>query len=286
MAAPPQGGQDPAYRATLTFLGGPGSWGATIPSDPSHRGLHGVFHKIWWLGLAGWPCRGQNQPTLEFVWVVPRSALFPTFTPHGLLALEPAVLEERFLRPAREHGFFAERRWAETHPEYKQPIPYVAVQRGGELLCLTRLGAQGEKRLHGKRSIGVGGHVNPCDAPDAAAAGGGAEAGDELFARACHRELHEELILPPGPLALRPVGLLNDETTPVGAVHVGLVYALDASGCEVAIRETSAMSGGFEPLSALRRLAEASDSPFETWSALLLRSGALHAGASLTHLQR
>lgn len=209
--------------------------------------------------------------------------LFPTFTPHGLLALDAAVLEERFLRPAREHGFFVERRWAETHPEFKQPIPYVAVQRGDELLCLTRLGAQGEKRLHGKRSIGVGGHINPCDAPPANAAPG---AGEELFARACQRELHEELLLPTADLPLRPIGLLNDETTPVGAVHVGLVYALDARGVEIGIRETSAMSGDFEPLTTLSRLAEAADSPFETWSALLLRSGVLQAAASIPHLQR
>jgi len=191
------------------------------------------------------------------------------------------VLEERFLRPAREHGFFVERRWAETHPDFKQPIPYVAVQRGDEVLCLTRLGAQGEKRLHGKRSIGVGGHINPCDAPPTNAA-----AGEELFARACLRELHEELVLPSADLPLRPIGLLNDETTPVGAVHVGLVYALDARGAEVGIRETSAMSGGFEPLAELSRLAETADSPFESWSALLLRSGVLQAAASLSHLPR
>ncbi len=216
---------------------------------------------------------------MEFVWVVPRSALFPTFTPQGLMGLEPSVLEERFLRVAREEGFFAERRWAETHPEFKQPIPYVAVLRGAEVLCLTRLGTQGEKRLHGKRSIGVGGHVNPCDARSP-----GARDGD-LFACACQRELHEELVLPDAPLPLRPIGILNDDTTPVGAVHVGLVFALDARDCEVKIRETSAMTGGFEPLAALRVLADSPDSPFETWSALLLRSGALERAVHHPNLQ-
>ncbi len=206
---------------------------------------------------------------MEFVWVVPRASLFPSATPHGLLALAPTALEQEFLQPCREHGFFAERRWAETRPDFKQPIPYVAVMRDAELLCLTRLGSQGEKRLHGKRSIGVGGHINPCDAPQD-------RGGPDLFARACHRELHEELVLPPeAELRLRPIGLLNDDTTPVGAVHVGLVYALDARDFPVAIRETSAMTGSFEPLSSLRRLAESPDSPFETWSSLLLRSSAL-----------
>lgn len=213
---------------------------------------------------------------MEFVWVVPRSVLFPTATPHGLLALPAQALEESVLAPSREHGYFVERRWAEQHPECKQPIPYVAVLRGGEALCLTRLKAQGEKRLHGKRSIGVGGHVNPCDL-DASER--------DLFTNACLRELHEELTLPAGaPLRLQPIGLLNDDTTAVGAVHVGLVYALDADGLTVAIRETSAMSGGFEPLAALRQLADDPASTFETWSALLLRSGALERACQRTLL--
>jgi len=201
---------------------------------------------------------------MEFVWVVPRQILFPEATPHGLIALEPQELEERYLAPAREHGFFIERRYAESHPEFKQPIPYVAVRREDSVLCLTRLSTQGEKRLHGKKSIGVGGHINPCDLDHG-----------ELFASACSRELHEELVLPEIELPLTPVGLLNDDTTAVGAVHVGLVYRLDASDLEVSIRETSAMAGDYESLASLHALATTPESPFETWSNLLLRSGAL-----------
>lgn len=201
---------------------------------------------------------------MEFVWVVPRTVLFPEATPHGLLALEAQELEDRYLGPAREEGFFVERRYAEEHPEFKQPIPYVAVCREDQVLCLTRLSTQGEKRLHGKRSIGVGGHINPCDQDEG-----------DLFASACERELHEELVLPETALDLTPVGLLNDDTTAVGAVHVGLVYRLDASAIEVAIRETSAMAGEFESLAGLQELACSSTPPFETWSTLLLRSGAL-----------
>ena len=206
---------------------------------------------------------------MEFVWVVPRAVLFPTATPHGLQPMTPEALEQTLLAPCREHGYFVERRWAESHPECKQPIPYVAVLRGSEVLCLTRLKTQGEKRLHGKRSIGVGGHVNPCDL-DAA--------GADLFENACQRELREELELPADAvLRLRPIGLLNDDTTAVGAVHLGLVYALDATDLSVTIRETAAMTGGFESLASLRKLAEDPASPFETWSALLLRSGALES---------
>lgn len=210
---------------------------------------------------------------MEFVWVVPRRVLFPDCAPHGLLAMGAVELEERFLAPAREHGFFVERRWAETHPDYQQPIPYVAVVQGDQVLTLTRLAAQGEARLHGKRSIGVGGHINPCD-----------QDGADLFAAACLRELHEELVLPNELPPVRPLGLLNDDTTAVGAVHVGLVYALDATGLDVRIRETSAMAGDFESLSTLESEAAAPEPGFETWSTLLLRSGTLRANSACESL--
>ncbi|TAH39242.1 MAG: hypothetical protein EYC70_00205 [Planctomycetota bacterium] len=211
------------------------------------------------------PC--YKMLRMEFVWVVPRARLFPEAAFHGYLPLHPAEHESNFLAVARAEGFFQERRYAETHPEFKQIIPYVIVRRGRELLCLTRLQTQSEKRLHGRRSIGVGGHINPCDAP--------AQPGEDLFRNACVRELREELELPPGALPLTPLGLLNDDSTDVGAVHVGLVYRLDAEDLPVAIRETSAMTGRFEPLHALEAAAAAADSAFESWSALLLRSGAL-----------
>ena len=207
---------------------------------------------------------------MEFVWVVPRSALFPEATPNGFLALEADQLESRFLGPARDEGFFIERRYAETHPEFKQPIPYVAICQEDKVLCLTRLSTQGEKRLHGKKSIGVGGHINPCD-----------QSAGDIFANACHRELHEELILPnDAALLLTPVGIINDDTSAVGAVHLGLVYSLDASQLDVSIRETEAMAGEFKALSDLRSLASSPESPFETWSSFLLTSGVLELQTS------
>ncbi|MDP6962760.1 MAG: phosphoesterase [Planctomycetota bacterium] len=202
---------------------------------------------------------------MEFVWVVPRSVLFPEATPNGFLALEPEMLEQQVLGPARDDGFFIERRYAETHPEFKQPIPYVAICQDDKVLCLTRLAKQGEARLHGKKSIGVGGHINPCDQNDG-----------DIFANACQRELHEELILPSdAKLPLTPVGIINDDTTAVGAVHLGLVYSLDASLLDVSIRETDSMAGDFKSLADLRSLASTPESPFETWSSFLLMSEVL-----------
>ncbi len=210
---------------------------------------------------------------MEFIWVVPREAVLGPDGLHGFLPLSADAMESQFLAPARDQGFFVERRWAESQPTFKQPIPYVAVCQAGKVLCLTRLATQGEKRLHGRRSIGVGGHINPCDMPTE-----GSPGGTDLFARACQRELEEELSFSSPPTALTPLGILNDDTTEVGSVHLGLVYRLDIPAdneTTVQVRETDAMLGSFECLADLERLADAEDDPFETWSSLLLSSGAL-----------
>jgi predicted NUDIX family phosphoesterase len=214
---------------------------------------------------------------MEFVWVVPRQALFPRSAVHGFCKMDLSAFEQDFLSAARDRGFFMERRYAEVHPEFKQPIPYVAVTCEDQVFTMTRLSG-GEKRLQGKRGIGVGGHINPIDAPTT-------EAAPDLFAAACQRELAEELILPAGPLPLEPLGLLNDDSTEVGAVHVGVVYRLPLNpdqASQISIRETDGIAGQFEDYSDLLDAALAAEPRFETWSSLLLRSGVLAPRSAAT----
>jgi predicted NUDIX family phosphoesterase len=85
------------------------------------------------------------------------------------------------------------------------------------------------------------------------------------------REFHEELVADWQPI-VRPVGLLNDDRTPVGRVHLGVVYETDADGRAVAVRETDKLSGAF---AAPHEVAAGYDH-LETWSQLLfehLRQG-------------
>jgi len=121
--------------------------------------------------------------------------------------------------------------------------------------------------------VGVGGHINPCDQLES-------NSNEDLFTAACRRELHEEMILPDCDLPLTPLGILNDDRTEVGSVHLGLVYRLDASDFDVAIREADAMEGGFENISTLQSMISSDQDPFETWSSLLIRSGVLTPAAS------
>jgi len=196
---------------------------------------------------------------MEFVFVVPRGDLFPDCYPHGLVPFGEGLSFESFEQTVTEHGFFVERTRAELEPAWKQIIPYTALVRGHEVFLVRRLKRGGEARLHDKLSIGIGGHVNPVDLPD--------DGARNPIAAATQRELEEELSIE-GTWTLTPLGILNDETNPVGAVHVGYVQVAHLTG-DACVREVDQLQGDWTSLEELARLAE-SGANFESWSTLLL----------------
>lgn len=201
---------------------------------------------------------------MEFVFVVPRGDLFPDCYPHGLVPFGEEYSLERFEQAVMDHGFFVERARAEVTPDWKQVIPYAALMRsnhdgGHEVFLVKRLKKGGEARLHDKLSIGIGGHINPVDLPTTGPR--------NPIAAATQRELEEELLLD-GTWASAPLGVLNDETNPVGAVHVGFVQLIQFTG-EASVRETDQLEGDWTSIEELNRLSQG-DANFETWSSLLL----------------
>jgi len=220
---------------------------------------------------------------MEFVFVVPRFTLFPERALHGLAVFgndgsgEGASWSgDAFDRAVREHGFFVERDHAERTPALKQVIPYTLVRRGGDYMLLRRTKGGGEARLHDKLSLGVGGHVNPVDAVETNAPTGGeggacakgARAADPLPA-ATRREVMDEELEVTGRTRLVRVGLINDDSNAVGAVHVGLVQVLDLIDGDARVREVDVLQGSFVSPDELRaRLEDGAN--FETWSSLIL----------------
>lgn len=149
-------------------------------------------------------------------------------------------------------GRYLNREVAEGDPGFKQLIPYVVVRDGTSVFLMHRTDAGGDKRLHGRASIGVGGHLNPVD-----------DGQDPLMA-GLRREWAEELDADWEP-AFELIGLLNDETNAVGAVHLGVVFSVDAAGRGVTVREREKLIGAFaDPV----EVAAARDR-LETWSILV-----------------
>jgi len=180
----------------------------------------------------------------ERILVVPRGALMDDPGWYGVVPsdddFEAIVAREGRYRPREE---------MERDRSWKQVIPYLVLRDGPRYFLMRRTRAGGDERLHDRWSIGIGGHVNPSD-------------GD--LAGGLRREWAEEIQADFEPV-FGLIGLLNDDTTDVGSVHVGAVYVADAGGRTVAIRETDKLAGSFADPEAVAAVHDR----LETWSALV-----------------
>jgi predicted NUDIX family phosphoesterase len=162
------------------------------------------------------------------------------------------------------HTIYRPRHEVETDPAFKQLIPYVLFchddESGGkELFQYTRGLNQDESRLRGRRSVGIGGHIATRDT----VVNGHANA----FSEGMQREVAEEVSIET-PYRQRCVGLINDDDTPVGRVHLGIVYLFDVERPSVFARESEIVESSFMPIDEI--LPHLDD--FEMWSQICLRA--------------
>ena len=163
-----------------------------------------------------------------------------------------------------KHVSYRPRGEMEEDPSFKQLIPYVIFRHTDadgrhSLFQYTRGSGQGEGRLHSKRSIGVGGHISAIDAE--------AQGATNPYEEGMRRELEEEVRIET-PYRQQCIGLINDDSNPVGQVHLGIVHILDVERPEVYPREDEIVDAGFRPLEQLLADLER----FETWSQICLRA--------------
>ena len=164
------------------------------------------------------------------------------------------LFREKYLIPS--NLFYIDRDLAENDPSYKQVIPYCFISKPEEIFYYERSKKGSEERLHNLCSLGVGGHINPCDGNN-----------EETLSLACKRELDEEISYE-GFKGSSFVGLINDNSDPVNSVHFGVVFhiKLDHHG-KVEPKEAKLINKNF--VDKKRLITE--DINWEKWSALLLR---------------
>lgn len=191
----------------------------------------------------------------EHVLVIPAQRLellgnFSGFAPFDRSSFD-AILDPQYMQ-------FLPRSQCEEDPSYKQLIPYCILQTGSgadrQVFQYTRGSGQGEKRLHAKRSIGIGGHISREDA-----------AGEDLYRSGMQRELSEEMVIETE-VQEQLIGFIYDDTSPVGRVHLGVVHLLQLASPDARARESELVESGFCPLEALLEQRER----LETWSQLCL----------------
>jgi predicted NUDIX family phosphoesterase len=163
---------------------------------------------------------------------------------------------EKYLKAILSRGsnFFVPRPEAENDPAYKQIIPYALIAFEQTVLHYVRGKKAGEQRLVAKGSIGIGGHMNEADESLFAMDEGAYRAGVE-------REVNEEIKIDT-PFEDRIVALLNDDSTEVGRVHLGIVHIFKLKEPKVQKREAMITGLTFLTKEELMTRRES----LETWS--------------------
>ncbi len=163
-----------------------------------------------------------------------------------------------------EHTSYRPRAEVEQDPGFKQLIPYVIFRHTDSdgrqsVFRYTRGTGQGEGRLHSKQSVGIGGHISTLDA--------GADGTGNPYTEGMRREVDEEVIVDT-PYTSRCVGMINDDETEVGRVHLGVVHLADVERPDVRPRESEILESRFVPIEDV--LVDLDG--FETWSKICLEA--------------
>lgn len=157
---------------------------------------------------------------LENILVVKTSALFPAGTFQGL----STAATKTILEIITSHKEFKLRPAMEEDPTYKQIIPYLIFKHADRYFLMQRKSTSSEQRLKNKYSLGIGGHMRQEDMAQNAT----------IFDWA-KREFEEEIDYT-GNLTISTLGILNDDSNPVGQVHLGLVLLLEGDTDHIKVR--------------------------------------------------
>jgi predicted NUDIX family phosphoesterase len=191
----------------------------------------------------------------ELVFALPAGALWKllTYKEAGLIRESSDVLKQIV-----QKGLFRKRSELEEEPSFKQVISYAVISNNNSFYLFKRSSGQTEKRLHNQYSLGVGGHMNP---------GHSEESNEQYFINELKREFFEEVGLLNGCSIeeIEFIGVINDDTIPVGRVHIGLLYNIHMSDKHLVVNETNRMTAEWVDKSDLGEFYDA----METWSKIV-----------------
>ena len=193
------------------------------------------------------------------IMVIDRSTLFSDGYFQGFAPAEEIDYESVI----QENYFYDLRDKVETMPQYKQPIAYTVIVHKPtlEVFAYQRAARDKhykEKRLQGKWSWGIGGHIDKADV----------EKEDPIRA-SLERELGEEIYISSYE-APQILGYINDDLTEVGQVHFGLLYIIFTSERQIRPRDGEMSWGGFMTIAQLQDICENEDAAVESWSEIAL----------------
>ncbi|MEM4282662.1 MAG: hypothetical protein QW559_00115 [Candidatus Woesearchaeota archaeon] len=170
----------------------------------------------------------------------------------------------------QKHKYFP-RSTAETDPSYKQPIAYLLVVNPVQRSVFvykraSKDSAYSEKRLQGKWSWGIGGHIEKCDKIE----------GGNPITSSILREVEEEIVFEGVEKSLakftKPdvLGYINYDSNDVGKVHFGILYILETNCSTIRPKGNEIEMGCLKPIEGLQHLLSSPDVCVEEWSRIAL----------------
>ncbi|QGJ71009.1 Phosphoesterase [Planctomycetales bacterium 10988] len=191
----------------------------------------------------------------EHVLVIPRAWLDECGSFQGF-----STQVDRYQHLFFEHHkpIFMPRAKAEEDPSYKQLIPYCLFYWNDSFFRYKRGSGGGESRLHAKQSLGIGGHISQEDL---------AFDNGNLYEQGMRRELEEEVTIS-SKYSESLIGLINDDSSPVGQVHLGMVHLFKLEEPLLSPNESDLQDAGFHSVDKVRKELD----HYETWSQIAFKA--------------
>lgn len=183
----------------------------------------------------------------EMILVVKRNTLFAQNPWQGLKKIDP----EQYVDLINREKEFLPRSQMELDVNYKQIIPYLVFTHDNKYFLMQRQSQSTEQRLKNKYSLGIGGHIREEDIT-----------GKTLFDWAA-REFEEEVNFS-GSYKIEALGILNDDSNPVGQVHVGFVFLMHGNSPDITVK-SELKSGNLYSLTECANYYE----NMETWTQIV-----------------
>ena len=179
---------------------------------------------------------------------------FQGFSPADVIDYEKTILD---------NYHYEKRKVAENNPDLKQPIAYCLIvnPKIKKVFAYQRSQDQKEyteRRLQGKWSWGIGGHIDKIDLED-----------DNPIHASLKREIAEEIIIERD-FNPKIIGYINDDETPVGQVHFGILYLIEIESEKIEPNDSEIARGAFMTIEELEELSFSPEITVEEWSLIAL----------------
>lgn len=150
---------------------------------------------------------------------------------------------------------------AEEDQTHKQPIGYSLIINPSlkQVFVYQRSSKHDEKKLQGKCSWGIGGHIEKVDIQ-----------AENPISESMKRELSEEVKgLEKNP-EIEVLGYINDDKDTVGKVHFGILYVVKTNSTILKPLDPEGETGELKPINELEKICSSSKLIVEGWSKIAL----------------